>query len=59
MSPPVSQTPVSAASTPIGTIMMIAIGRVRLSYCAASTRNTRRSARGKTTTLELPARICW
>ncbi len=38
LSPPVSQTPVSAAMIPIGTIMMIESGRARLSYCAARTR---------------------
>ena len=57
LSPPVSQTPVIAASRPIGTIMMIDSGRVRLSYSAASTRNTSRIASGNTTIAELPARI--
>jgi hypothetical protein len=35
------------------------IGRVRLSYCAASTRKTSRMAMGNTSTAELPARISW
>ena len=57
LSPLVSQTPSIAASNPIGTIMMIDSGRVRLSYCAASTRNTSSSATGNTTSDELPAMI--
>ena len=36
-----------AASRPIGTIMMIDSGRTRLSYCAASTRKTRKIESGK------------
>ena len=39
-----SQTPNSAASTHIGTISTIAIGRLKLSYCAASTRITSSTA---------------
>ena len=39
-----SQTPNSAASTHIGTISTIAIGRLQLSYCAASTRTTSSTA---------------
>ncbi len=46
-----------AASKPIGTIMMIDSGSVRLSYSAASTRNTSSSATGNTTSAELPAMI--
>ena len=57
LSPLVSQTPSIAASNPIGTIMMIDSGRARLSYCAASTRNTSSSATGNTTSDELPAMI--
>jgi hypothetical protein len=38
------QTPSSAASTHIGTIRTIAIGRLQLSYCAASTRITSSTA---------------
>ena len=38
------QTPKRAASTHIGTIRTIAIGRLQLSYCAASTRITSSTA---------------
>ena len=57
LSPPVSHTPVIAASRPSGTIMMIESGSVRLSYSAASTRKTSRIAIGNTSSAELPARI--
>jgi len=57
LSPLVSQTPSIAAINPIGTIMMIDKGNVRLSYCAASTRNTSSSATGNTTSDEFPAMI--
>ena len=59
LSPPSSQTPVMAASRPMGTIRMMDSGSVRLSYCAASTRNTSRMASGNTHSAELPARISW
>ncbi|MDT4871277.1 hypothetical protein FQZ97_1063990 [compost metagenome] len=59
LSPPDIHTPAIAAMMPIGTIKMIAIGSVRLSYCAASTRNTSRIASGNTRKAELPARISW
>ena len=59
LSPLVSHTPVIAASKPMGTIRMMAMGSVRLSYCAASTRNTSKMASGNTSTAELPARISW
>ena len=39
-----SQTPNSAASTHIGTIRTIAIGRLKLSYCAVRTRTTSSTA---------------
>ncbi len=48
MSRPRSSTPSSAPRIDIGTIMITASGRVRLSYCAASTRKTNRAARMKT-----------
>ncbi|CLA10190.1 Uncharacterised protein [Mycobacterium tuberculosis] len=47
LSLPVIQTPNIAASSDIGTIMMIAMGSTRLSYCAASTRNTSSITIGK------------
>ena len=59
LSPLVSHTPVIAARMPMGTIRMMAMGSVRLSYCAASTRNTSKMASGNTSTAELPARISW
>ena len=40
LSLPLSQTPVMANSKHIGTIRMMANGKRKLSYCAASTRNT-------------------
>jgi hypothetical protein len=58
LSPPVSHTPSSADSRLIGTIRMIASGSVRLSYMAASTRNTSSTLIGNTHSAELPARIC-
>ncbi|MNZ30715.1 hypothetical protein D3C78_479940 [compost metagenome] len=57
LSPPKSQTPAMAESSPIGTMSKMASGSVRLSYWAASTRNTSRMASGKTHSAELPARI--
>ena len=59
LSPAESQTPNIAASRPIGTIMRMASGRVRLSYCAASTRKTSSSASGNTQIPELPAMNSW
>ena len=43
----------------IGTIRMTASGSVRLSYWAASTRNTNTTASTKANTAVLPARCCW
>ena len=57
LSPCVMNTPAMAASRPIGTIMMIDSGSTRLSYSAASTRNTSRMASGNIHSAELPARI--
>ena len=48
LSVPFSITPTIAQSRHIGTIRMMASGRVRLSYCAARTRNTRKRHSGKT-----------
>ncbi|MPN37557.1 hypothetical protein SDC9_185077 [bioreactor metagenome] len=59
LSPPVSHTPVSAARMLVGTIMITASGKVRLSYWAASTRNTSRTLKGKIHMPALPARIFW
>src|SRR6267378_148011 len=57
LSPFVSQTPNIAASNPMGTIMMIDNGKVRLSYCAASTRNTRSSATGNSSLVVFPVAL--
>ena len=56
-----SQMPVMAASKHIGTIRMIDSGSDQLSYCAASTRNTKTTASGKASFVSrsLLARICW
>ena len=43
----------------IGTIRMTASGSVRLSYWAASTRNTNTTASRKAKMAVLPARSCW
>ena len=43
----------------MGTIMITASGSVRLSYSAASTRNTSSTLMGNTHRPALPARICW
>ena len=47
------------ASSDIGTIRMMASGSEKLSYCAASTRNTNSTHSGKTNSAALPASICW
>ncbi len=59
LSPPVSFTPISAHRIDIGTIRMTASGKVQLSYCAASTRNTSSTHSGNTIIIVLPARISW
>ncbi|MNR00468.1 hypothetical protein D3C85_1162410 [compost metagenome] len=59
LSPSVSHTPVSALSSAIGTMRMIANGSARLSYIAASTRNTSSTASGNSQSAESPARISW
>ncbi|MNX99728.1 hypothetical protein D3C86_1321940 [compost metagenome] len=59
LSPRVSHTPVMAASRLIGTIRITASGSVRLSYWAASTRNTSSTHSGKIHTPALPARMSW
>ena len=46
-----------AATRHIGTIMITANGRVRLSYCAANTRNTNTTASKKANVAVLPALI--
>ena len=51
-------TLVIADSKHMGTIRMMASGRNRLSYCAASTRNTNSTQMGNTNIAVLPARIC-
>ena len=43
----------------MGTISRIAIGRVQLSYMAASTRKTSSTHSGKITTMVLPAIFSW
>ena len=48
-----------AATRHIGTIMITASGSVRLSYCAARTRNTNTTASTKANIAVLPALICW
>jgi len=52
-------TPIIAASSVIGTIRMIASGSIRLSNCAASTRNTNSTAAANTIIAALPASFCW
>ena len=59
LSSPRRMTPEIAATRHIGTIMITASGSVRLSYCAASTRNTNTTARMKANIAVLPALICW
>ena len=48
-----------AATRHIGTIRITASGSVRLSYCAARTRNTNTTASTKANIAVLPALICW
>ena len=48
-----------AATRHIGTIMITASGSVRLSYCAASTKNTNTTASKNANIAVLPALICW
>ncbi len=43
----------------IGTMRITASGSVRLSYWAASTRNTNTTASAKAKTAVSPARSCW
>ena len=59
LSKPRRITPTIAATRHIGTIMITASGSVRLSYCAASTRNTNVTASAKAKIAVLPARNCW
>src|SRR3546814_15832710 len=47
LSKPRRVTPIRAESTLIGTIRMLARGRLQLSYCAARARNTKGPERGK------------
>ena len=58
LSPPCSQMPMVPASTDSGTIRMIASGSEKLSYCAASTRNTNNTHSGKTHSAASPEAIC-
>ncbi|MNN95145.1 hypothetical protein D3C81_2139050 [compost metagenome] len=58
LSIPLRFTPSMAAKRHIGTIRMIASGRVRLSYWAASTRKTKSTAMPNTTPAVLPAVAC-
>ncbi|MNN64340.1 hypothetical protein D3C81_1797780 [compost metagenome] len=58
LSPCVSHTPSSAEKMLIGMIRMIANGSDRLSYCAASTKNTSSTHSGRIHTALLPAMIC-
>ncbi|MNT82641.1 hypothetical protein D3C72_2223990 [compost metagenome] len=55
LSPRVTHTPSSADRIDIGTISRMASGSVRLSYCAASTRNTSSTLIGNTQNAALPA----
>ncbi len=59
LSPPLIMTPAIAAKSVKGTIRITASGSRKLSYCAASTRNTSRMHSGNTKTAVLPARIFW
>ena len=59
LSCPRSTTPTMEAIRHIGTIMITASGSVRLSNCAASTRNTNTTASTKAKIAVLPARNCW
>ncbi|MNR34244.1 hypothetical protein D3C85_1519960 [compost metagenome] len=59
LSPPVSHTPVIADRMPMGTISNTASGRLRLSYCAASTKNTSSIASGRMMIRVLPAILSW
>ena len=53
--PPVSHRPISAPSTPSGTVSMITNGWMKLSNCAASTRYTISSASAKVSSTAPPA----
>ncbi len=53
------QDAVIAASRHIGTMRMMANGSVRLSYWAASTRNTNSTHSGNTNCVVLPETSCW
>ena len=59
LSCPRSTTPTIEAIRHIGTIRITASGSVRLSNCAASTRNTNTTASTKAKAAVLPARFCW
>jgi hypothetical protein len=59
LSCPRSTTPTIDATRHIGTIRITATGSVRLSYCAASTRNTNTTASTKAKVAVLPALLCW
>ena len=59
LSMPRMTTPVMEAMRLIGTMRMMASGSVRLSNCAASTRNTKATPSAKANTAALPARTCW
>ena len=59
LSMPRSQTPAMALNKHIGTIRMMASGRLQLSYCAARVRNTRTTRSGKMKAMVLPAKISW
>src|SRR6267154_2486710 len=58
LSPLVIHTPKRAENMLRGTTRITARGRVRLSYSAASTRNTMRILMGNTTKVALPANSC-
>ncbi|MCW0450776.1 hypothetical protein NB706_003610 [Xanthomonas sacchari] len=53
--PPLIARPISAPSTPSGTVSMITSGWMKLSNCAASTRYTISSARAKVSSTAPPA----
>ena len=59
LSCPRSDTPTMEATRHMGTIRITASGNVRLSNCAASTRNTNTTPKANAKIEVLPARICW
>ena len=59
LSQPVTQIPNIADRMHMGTMSTMASGSIQLSYCAASTRNTNKTASANTAMPISPAAFCW